>query len=83
MKTSAIYMLKAGIILVAFVLLPAYSLSAGEPVWDANTIILQKTELSPGVFGVFPKQTFEEPLTAPKPTSGGFVIGEKGVLVIE
>lgn len=83
MKTSKISMFKAGIILAAFVLLTAYSLNAQEPVWDANTIILQKQQLAPGVFGVFPKQTFDEPLTAPKPTSGGFIIGEKGVLVIE
>jgi hypothetical protein len=31
--------------------------NAAEPVWDANTIILQKTEFAPGVFGVFPEET--------------------------
>ncbi len=56
---------------------------AQEPIWDANKIILVKKELSPGVFGVFPQESFEAPAEAPKPTSGGFIVGKKGVLVIE
>lgn len=56
---------------------------AQEPIWDANKIILVKKELSPGVFAVYPQESLEAPAEAPKPTSGGFIIGTKGVLVIE
>jgi glyoxylase-like metal-dependent hydrolase (beta-lactamase superfamily II) len=83
MKNSNNTVLVAGIILAAAVLfLPLHSI-AQSPIWDANTIVLQSRELAPGVFGVFPKQTFDEPLSSPKPTSGGFVVGEKGILVVE
>ncbi len=58
-------------------------LIAQEPIWDANTIILVKKELSSGVFGVYPQESLEPPTESPKPTSGGFIIGSKGVLVIE
>ncbi len=74
---------KVAVLIAVFAFSTVTYSNAAEPVWDANTIILQKQELAPGVFGVFPKQTFEEPLTAPKPTSGGFVVGEKGILVVE
>ncbi|MTI32185.1 MBL fold metallo-hydrolase [Xanthovirga aplysinae] len=56
---------------------------AQEPIWDANKIVLTKKKLAPGVFGVFPKESFDAPASAPKPTSGGFIIGEKGVLIID
>ena len=54
-----------------------------EPIWEANTVILQKKKLGDGVFAVVPSITYEEPLDAPKPTSGGFIIGKKSVMVIE
>ena len=54
---------------------------AQEPIWEANTVILEKKKLGEGVFAVVPSITYEPPLEAPKPTSGGFVIGEKAVLV--
>jgi hypothetical protein len=64
-------------LIVIFTISLASGLHAQEPIWDANTITLQRKQLAPGVFGVFPEQTFAEPLTAPKPTSGGFIVGEK------
>ncbi len=83
MKSKKYAELKSAIFLFAVLLSIALNSNAAEPIWDANTITLEKRLLAPGVFGVFSKQTFEEPLTAPKPTSGGFIIGEKGILVVE
>ena len=57
---------------------------ANEPVWDANKVVLESHELADGVFAVVP-QGAEEMAKAGYPiaTSGGFVIGERGVLVID
>lgn len=57
---------------------------AQEPVWDGNTVVLESQELSEGVFAVVP--TGAEGMATqgfPIATSGGFVIGENGVLVVE
>jgi glyoxylase-like metal-dependent hydrolase (beta-lactamase superfamily II) len=55
-----------------------------EPVWDANKIILEAQKLSDGVFAVIPTGASElAPKGYPIATSGGFVIGDEGVLVIE
>lgn len=69
-----------------FALLILFSVSfvhAQDPIWDANKIILTKKKLAPGVFGIFPKESYEKSSAIPKPTSGGFIIGKKGVLVVE
>ena len=57
---------------------------AQEPVWDGNTVILESQEIADGVFAVIPAGA-DEMATAGYPiaTTGGFVIGETGVLVIE
>jgi glyoxylase-like metal-dependent hydrolase (beta-lactamase superfamily II) len=83
MRTSMKAVFKAVVLSAILTTMIVSNLNAQEPIWDANTITLERKELAPGVFGVFPKQTFAEPLTAPKPTSGGFIVGEKGILVVE
>ncbi len=57
---------------------------ANEPVWDGNTVVLESHKLAEGVFAVVP-QGAEDMAKAGYPiaTSGGFVIGERGVLVVE
>lgn len=57
---------------------------ANEPVWDANKVVLESHKLAEGVFAVVP-QGAEDMAKAGYPiaTSGGFVIGERGVLVVE
>lgn len=57
---------------------------AQEPVWDGNTVILESQQIADGVFAVIPTGA-DEMATAGYPiaTTGGFVIGESGVLVIE
>tara|TARA_R110002124_G_scaffold61155_6_gene167509 strand:+ start:267 stop:1226 length:960 start_codon:yes stop_codon:yes gene_type:complete len=57
---------------------------AQEPVWDANTVVLESQKLAEGVFAVIP--TGADDMAAngvPIATTGGFVIGENGVLIVE
>ncbi len=55
-----------------------------EPVWDANIIILEAQKLSEGVFAVIPTGAPDMASKGyPIATSGGFVVGDRGVLVIE
>lgn len=57
---------------------------AQEPVWDGNTVVLESQEISDGVFAVVATGADEMAAAGlPIATSGGFVIGENGVLVIE
>lgn len=57
---------------------------AQEPVWDGNTVVLESRKLAEGVFAVIPAGAGEMAVAGyPIATSGGFVIGENGVLVIE
>ena len=57
---------------------------AQEPVWDGNTVTLESQEIADGVFAVIPTGAGEMATAGyPIATSGGFVIGENGVLVIE
>jgi cyclase len=55
-----------------------------EPVWDANTVVLESQKLADGVFAVI--QTGADEMAEqglPLATSAGFVIGTDGVLVID
>ncbi|MCX8227795.1 MAG: hypothetical protein OTI35_17120 [Sulfitobacter sp.] len=67
----------------------AVSLIAGtamaqEPVWDANTVVLESQELAEGIFAVIPTGAENMgPQGFPMATSGGFVIGDNYVLVVE
>ena len=58
--------------------------SAGEPVWDANKVELSSEKLSEGVFYFHAKdaQDLKEKGGAAA-TNGGFIVGSKGVLLIE
>jgi glyoxylase-like metal-dependent hydrolase (beta-lactamase superfamily II) len=51
-----------------------------SPPWDAARVNLTSKELSPGVFAVMPDDVLEKDHVA---TTAGFVIGDRGVLVIE
>lgn len=53
-------------------------------IWTPNAIELVSEELSPGVFAIYDKNADEYgPAGIPLATSGGFVIGDDGVLVVE
>src|SRR3954469_25343166 len=50
------------------------------PPWDAAQVNLTSKELAPGVFAVMPDDVLTKDHVA---TTAGFVIGERGVLVVE
>ncbi len=57
---------------------------AQEPVWDANTVELESQKIADGVFAVIPVGAQEMAGKGlPIATTGGFVIGSNGVLVVE
>ncbi|WP_235956084.1 MBL fold metallo-hydrolase [Grimontia sedimenti] len=60
------------------------STQANEPVWDANKVQLVAEKLDDGVYAYYPTDAKElEKKGLPVATSGGFVVGDKGVLIID
>ena len=56
---------------------------AQEPVWDGNTVILESQEIADGVYAVIPTGAKEMASGGyPIATTGGFIVGDDGVLVI-
>ncbi|NMH28634.1 MBL fold metallo-hydrolase [Flavobacterium silvaticum] len=54
------------------------------PIWDANTVTLQLHKLDENVYSVSPSTVEKETTKGiPQATSAGFIVGEKGVLLIE
>jgi len=57
---------------------------ANEPVWDGNTVELQAMKLGQGVYAFHDQNAAEyQPKGLPLATSGGFVVGDNGVLLID
>ncbi len=54
--------------------------SSGSSPWDPDDVTLLAHEMAQGVFAVLPDDAFEKDHVA---TTGGFVVGDKGVLVID
>ncbi len=53
-------------------------------VWDAGSVQLELEKLAEGVYAYYPTDAKEKnPKGYPVATSGGFVVGENGVLVVE
>lgn len=60
------------------------NVDAQEPVWDGNKVELISEKLEDGVFAYYPSDAKElEKEGKPVATSGGFIIGDKGVLIID
>lgn len=54
------------------------------PIWDANTVTLKLHKISDNVYAVAPSTVEKETTKGiPQATSAGFIVGEKGVLLIE
>lgn len=54
------------------------------PIWDGNTVELKLHKVADGVYAIQPSTVEEESTKGiPQATSGGFIVGEKGVLLIE
>jgi len=57
---------------------------ANEPVWDANKVVLTSEKLDKGVFAYYPEGAKKmQEQGKPVATSGGFIVGDKGVLIID
>ena len=79
-KQSALLYLAATTLAISWVS-PGYS---NEPVWDGNKVLLISQELDQRVFAYYPNDAkVLESQGKPVATSGGFVIGDKGVLIID
>ncbi|MEZ8144211.1 MBL fold metallo-hydrolase [Enterovibrio sp. FF113] len=64
--------------------LSSFAVTANEPVWDANKIQLIAEKLDNGVYAYYPSDAKELEIQGlPVATSGGFIVGEKGVLIID
>ncbi len=57
---------------------------AQEPVWDGNTVVLISEELASGVYAYYPSNAHDFASQGkPIATSGGFIVGDNGVLIID
>ena len=78
-------------ILLAFLLLFAVSPVLAQfpmpdhlPIWDGNTVNLKLHKISDNVYAVSPSTVEKETTEGiPQATSAGFIVGDKGVLLIE
>src|SRR5262245_13471829 len=61
-----------------------YPLPPQVPIWDGNTVNLQLHKIADGVYAIQPTTVEAETTKGiPQATSGGFIVGDKGVLLIE
>ncbi len=75
---------KTLVALTLIALVTSNTVIAQEPVWDGNKVILTSEKLSDGVFAYYPKDaTKMQAQGKPVATSGGFIVGDKGVMIID
>ena len=61
-----------------------FSLPPQVPIWDGNTVELKLHKVADGIYAIQPSTVEAETTKGiPQATSGGFIIGEKGVMIIE
>ena len=73
-----------GLFLAATAALSISSAFANGPVWDGNKVELVSEKLADGVYAYYPSDAKElEKKGKPVATSGGFIVGDKGVLIID
>jgi glyoxylase-like metal-dependent hydrolase (beta-lactamase superfamily II) len=54
------------------------------PIWNANKVELKLQKIAPGVYAIIPTTAETETTKGiPQATTGGFIVGEKGVMLIE
>jgi len=54
------------------------------PIWDGNKVELKLQKLADDVYAILPTSAEDETVKGiPQATTGGFIVGEKGVLLIE
>jgi len=71
-------------ILVFTLSMTCFQASSTEPIWDANKVTLESEKLGEGVFAIYPSHSQElNSKGGAAATSGGLIVGKKGVLMIE
>ena len=59
-----------------------HTVSAEEPIWDGNKVVLTSEKLDNGVYAFYSSEAkAKESKGLPVATSGGFIVGDKGVLM--
>jgi len=54
------------------------------PIWDANTVELKLQKIATDIYAILPTTVETETTKGiPQATTGGFIVGEKGILLIE
>lgn len=73
---------KTGLMILLFAI--SHISVAQEPVWDGNKVMLASEQVADNVFAIIPTDAKDKaPKGYPIATSGGFVIGDDAVLVVE
>jgi cyclase len=55
-----------------------------QPVWDGNTVVLSSEKLGEGVYAYYSTEAKQKEAQGfPVATSGGFIVGDDGVLMID
>ena len=81
MKITSKFLVSTALAALTFSSLNAY---AQDPVWDGNKVVLKSEKLSSQAFAIYPTNAAElENKGGAAATSGGFIVGDKGVLMIE
>ncbi len=76
--------MKTRILLFISLLTLSIGAQAREPVWDANKVELVSQKLAEGVYAVYEKDAeVKAPKGIPMATSGGIIIGDMGVMLVE
>ena len=76
--------MKRTVLAAAIFLSVSSSVSAQEPIWDANKVNLESQKLAEGVYAVIPENAQAMAAMGQAiATTSGFVIGNEGVLVID
>ena len=87
MKKKNYLFIKLFCVLVFFAVHSTYAqmpMPPEVPIWDANKVTLQLHKISDNVYAVSPSTTETETTKGiPQATSAGFIVGDKGVLLIE
>ncbi len=86
MKTNRLYILMflLGLLNLKNVAMAQMPLPPHVPIWDANKVELKLQKITAYTYAIIPSTAASETSKGiPQATTGGFVIGEKGVLLIE
>ena len=84
MKKTLVFIALLTCVFIGHVSHAQFPLPPRIPIWDGNTVELKLQRISEDVYAILPTTVDAETTKGiPQATTGGFIIGEKGVLLIE